>query len=187
MLQRRLTRLEKKLKVPPEERHTSTGELQEAEVITVEGVRVCKKATNLHLDNTGRAVNKTPLQSAGESSLRWTPMSLKTPKISTVAPKGKDEVNYFILFYQIFSSFDHRVTVERKIGVEGKRRRRRQCRDTSSAALRENGLQRVRLFDCCQTYFLTSGLQISLRRTYSLHHLRATFLGHSVRGCTWRI
>jgi fanconi-associated nuclease 1 len=91
MLQRRLTRLEKKLKVPPEERHTSAGQLQEAKETTVEGIRIYKRDSSLHPDNNGRAINKTPLQSAAESSLRWTPMSLKPLKISAVALKGKDE------------------------------------------------------------------------------------------------
>jgi Fanconi-associated nuclease 1 len=91
MLQRRLARLEKKLNVPPEERHTNAGQLQKAEETTVEGIRIYKRASSLYLDNT-RAVNKTPLQSAGESSLRWTPKSLRPTKISTVALKSEDEV-----------------------------------------------------------------------------------------------
>jgi Fanconi-associated nuclease 1 len=103
MLQRRLGRLEKKLNVPPEERHTSAGQLLKPEAVTVEGIRIHKRASSLHLDGTGRAVNKTPLQSAGESSLRWTPRSLKPQKISTVPLKGKYEVRLQIAFHALSS------------------------------------------------------------------------------------
>jgi|SRR5882762_4785686 Fanconi-associated nuclease 1 len=105
MLERRLTRLEKKLKVPPEERHTNDGQLRQAEETTVEGIRIYKRASSLHLDTVGRALSKTPLQSAGESSLRWTPMSLKPERVSTVALKGNDEVRHRISS-RIFASSD---------------------------------------------------------------------------------
>jgi fanconi-associated nuclease 1 len=96
MLQRRLTRLEKKLKVPPEERHTNAGQLRKAEETTIEGTRIYKRASSLYLDNTGRAVNKTPLQSASGSWLRWTPKSLKPTKISSAPLKGNDEARPYI-------------------------------------------------------------------------------------------
>jgi hypothetical protein len=86
MLQRRLTRLEKRLNVPPEDRHISAGEMQKAEETTVEGTRIYHRATSLHLDNVGRAVNKStanPLQ--GKTDL----VSFLWPqKVTTVPLKG---------------------------------------------------------------------------------------------------
>lgn len=91
MLQRRLTRLEKKLNVPPEDRHTSAGELQKAEETTVEGVRIYSRASSLHLDRAGRAVDKSavnPLQVKVDLvSLLW------PPKVTTVLLKGSVEVS----------------------------------------------------------------------------------------------
>jgi hypothetical protein len=140
MLQRRLVRLEKKLNVPPEERHTSAAQLQKADEITVEGVRIYKRASSMHLDSTGRAINKTPLQSA-DGSLRWTPMSLKPVKISTVSLKGKDEVLFNI--GSVIFIFEPIVKGKGKVGLEGNKWRRNQCRGFGSPALQTTGLQGV--------------------------------------------
>ncbi|KAI0957731.1 hypothetical protein AcW1_006029 [Taiwanofungus camphoratus] len=58
MLERRLTRLESRLKMPMEERHTCLGKLQKADKILIEGVRVYHREASLVLDQTGRIVNK---------------------------------------------------------------------------------------------------------------------------------
>src|ERR1700722_2263994 len=135
MLQRRLTRLEKKLNVPPEERHNSAGQLQQAEETTVEGIRIYKKPSSMHLDNIGRAVNKTPLHHVdrvGESSFRWM-MSPNPTTINTIALKGNDKVRISFVLY--FLTFDHLSEGDGKVGLERTRRRRNNRRDTSSAVL----------------------------------------------------
>ncbi|KAG0701782.1 hypothetical protein DFH29DRAFT_982609 [Suillus ampliporus] len=56
-LDRRLTALEKKLKLPPEERHTSEGKLLSTSSVSFEGVRVYHRTASLRLDRTGRNTN----------------------------------------------------------------------------------------------------------------------------------
>ncbi|KZT69818.1 hypothetical protein DAEQUDRAFT_241498 [Daedalea quercina L-15889] len=63
-LERRLTTLEKRLKVPDEERHTCEGKLEKAAVVQVVGVRVYHRETSLKLDPFGRNVNKASESSA---------------------------------------------------------------------------------------------------------------------------
>ncbi|KAI0780638.1 hypothetical protein BD413DRAFT_619127 [Trametes elegans] len=55
MLERRLTRLERALDVPPDERHTCAGLPKKAERVPVVGVRVDKR---MHLDEAGRVAEK---------------------------------------------------------------------------------------------------------------------------------
>ncbi|KAG1782315.1 hypothetical protein EV702DRAFT_1176606 [Suillus placidus] len=58
-LDRRLTALEKKLKVEPADRHTSEWNLQPPVVVSFEGVRVRHRAASLKLDRSGRNINDT--------------------------------------------------------------------------------------------------------------------------------
>ncbi|KAG2064112.1 hypothetical protein BDR04DRAFT_1130893 [Suillus decipiens] len=58
-LDRRLTALEKKLKVVPADRHTSEWNLQPPVFVAFEGVRVRHRAASLKLDRSGRSINDT--------------------------------------------------------------------------------------------------------------------------------
>ncbi|KAG2037349.1 hypothetical protein BDR03DRAFT_920111 [Suillus americanus] len=61
-LDRRLTALEKKLKVDPADRHTSEWNLQPPVLVSLEGVRVRHRAASLKLDRSGRKINDTAKQ-----------------------------------------------------------------------------------------------------------------------------
>lgn len=99
-LLRRLTKLERKLKVPPEERHICTASLDKAEDIFIEGTRIWQSAASLCLDSTGRVVKPTmPLPTSAEApNLRWTPESLGAQKVDTVPKAAKEVRNVFLLF-----------------------------------------------------------------------------------------
>ncbi|KAF8447634.1 VRR-NUC domain-containing protein [Boletus edulis BED1] len=56
-LQRRLRRLENKLKIPVKERHTCDGVLVNADEVVFEAVRLRHRAASLKLDRTGRCIN----------------------------------------------------------------------------------------------------------------------------------
>ncbi|KAI0333539.1 hypothetical protein GY45DRAFT_1344002 [Cubamyces sp. BRFM 1775] len=64
MLERRLTRLEKRLDVPLEERHECAGRLKAAGKVFVQGERVDRR---LHLDEAGRVVISTALEGGAAS------------------------------------------------------------------------------------------------------------------------
>ncbi|KAH9951864.1 VRR-NUC domain-containing protein [Amylocystis lapponica] len=64
MLERRLTTLENRLKLPHEERHVCAGGLRKAEKRTVVGVRVYTRASSLVLNTTGHVLNKPSVMSA---------------------------------------------------------------------------------------------------------------------------
>ncbi|KAI0664677.1 VRR-NUC domain-containing protein [Cubamyces menziesii] len=76
MLERRLTRLEKWLNVPQEERHECAARLAAAVKVFIEGERVDRR---LHLDEAGRVVNSTAPESGtdgkagggGVRELKW--------------------------------------------------------------------------------------------------------------------
>lgn len=84
MLVQRLTRLEKRLKVPLEERHVCEGSLQTATEVNVEGVRVRHRAGSMLLDRAGRVVNN----GAKTQGLSW------SNRIDTSPVKIKVEVRY---------------------------------------------------------------------------------------------
>ncbi|GBE81686.1 hypothetical protein SCP_0400570 [Sparassis crispa] len=54
MLERRLTKLENRLKIPPEDRHVCEGKLEKAAEVYVEGVRVLHRGTSMVIDRAGR-------------------------------------------------------------------------------------------------------------------------------------
>ncbi|KAH7909857.1 VRR-NUC domain-containing protein, partial [Hygrophoropsis aurantiaca] len=58
-LVRRLTKLEKQVGLPLNDRHTSEGKLLQAEKATIEGIRIRHRAASLALDRTGRNTSKT--------------------------------------------------------------------------------------------------------------------------------
>lgn len=58
-LERRLTTLEKRLKVPEEERHVCEGKLDKAAVVEIVGTRVYHRDQSLKLDPFGRNINKS--------------------------------------------------------------------------------------------------------------------------------
>ncbi|KDQ61078.1 hypothetical protein JAAARDRAFT_571662 [Jaapia argillacea MUCL 33604] len=57
MLERRLTRIEKRLGIPVDERHVCEGKLRKAIEVFVEGTRVKHRAASLIMDETARVVN----------------------------------------------------------------------------------------------------------------------------------
>ncbi|CCM01558.1 uncharacterized protein FIBRA_03617 [Fibroporia radiculosa] len=67
-LERRLTILEKRLKIPEENRHVCEGKLSKAEKIAITGVRVYHRAESMRLNQLGRVVNKPPLVTVKEST-----------------------------------------------------------------------------------------------------------------------
>ena len=71
MLERRLTRLEKSLNVPLEERHVCEGSLKKAELVYVAGVRIRHRASSLMLDKAGRVVNESPTKAPITDLLSW--------------------------------------------------------------------------------------------------------------------
>ncbi|KAH9928150.1 VRR-NUC domain-containing protein [Fomitopsis serialis] len=58
-LERRLTTLEKRLKVPEEERHVCEGRLEKATLVQITGTRVYHRETSLKLDLFGRNVARS--------------------------------------------------------------------------------------------------------------------------------
>ncbi|TBU49163.1 VRR-NUC domain-containing protein [Dichomitus squalens] len=113
MLERRLTRLEKKLKVPLEECHECEARLQAAIDVHVEGVRIRHRASSLRLDSVGRVRgSENPEQNLG---LSWSnrrqpsprkPREEKPEKGGKTIWKGRDdeEVEVEILALQHYES-----------------------------------------------------------------------------------
>ena len=92
MLERRLTRLEKKLKVPLEECHKCEARLQAATDVYVEGIRIRQRAGSLVLDSVGRVRgSENPGQVQG---LFWSNRREHSPK------KLASEVGLRSVYYQ---------------------------------------------------------------------------------------
>ncbi|TFK54629.1 hypothetical protein OE88DRAFT_1653035 [Heliocybe sulcata] len=68
-LTRRLTTLEKRLKIPADERHSCEGELRNSEEVHTTGVRVRHRAASLALDQTGRLLNRVMAARKEESGM----------------------------------------------------------------------------------------------------------------------
>ena len=64
-----VTKLERILMVPLEERHICEGSLKESVKVEVVGVRIRHRADSLLLDQAGRVVNQSPVKTQG---LSWT-------------------------------------------------------------------------------------------------------------------
>ncbi|KAI0362440.1 hypothetical protein OH77DRAFT_1515684 [Trametes cingulata] len=82
MLERRLTRLEKRLRVPEEERHECAGGLRKAREVWVVGVRVDRR---LLLDEAGRVVNQDGVggKEGTKGLLRWAKVRSASPRKRT--------------------------------------------------------------------------------------------------------
>ncbi|KAF7986651.1 hypothetical protein HWV62_26482 [Athelia sp. TMB] len=94
-LQRRLIKLEKKLKIPAEERHTCAASLDKAAKRFLTGTRI-RHTSNLHLDSTGRAAKpeSSHSNSTDASKMQWTPGSLNASKVKAEpipAPEAKPQ------------------------------------------------------------------------------------------------
>ncbi|KAI0636683.1 hypothetical protein C8Q77DRAFT_1247200 [Trametes polyzona] len=101
MLERRLTRLEKWLQVPAEERHACTGKLKEAHHVSIAGERLDRR---MQLDEAGHVVHPAggdeAKAKAGASLLKWVnppscvprkPKEMKPEKITGKSVwKGRD-------------------------------------------------------------------------------------------------
>ncbi|KAI9571252.1 VRR-NUC domain-containing protein [Boletus coccyginus] len=100
-LQRRLRRLENKLKIPVKERHTCDGILADADEVVFEGVRLRHRAASLKLDRTGRCID-APHQGNQNIKRYYSPVitsvkpesgssaaSASRSKSSSDIPKGK--------------------------------------------------------------------------------------------------
>jgi len=59
MLERRLTRLENRLRLPPDDRHVCVGVLKKCEHVQVLGTRIRSEVAALRLDTTGRQIEAT--------------------------------------------------------------------------------------------------------------------------------
>ncbi|KAG1858038.1 hypothetical protein DFJ58DRAFT_726755 [Suillus subalutaceus] len=105
-LDRRLTALEKKLKLDPADRHTSEWSLQPPVLVSFEGVRVRHRAASLKLDRSGRKINDTAKQKVsitpagditkflspkkpGITKVDATPVSIKAETRERKEEKGK--------------------------------------------------------------------------------------------------
>ncbi|KAF8514069.1 VRR-NUC domain-containing protein [Gautieria morchelliformis] len=92
-LERRLTRLEKMLNVPMNERHKCDGQLKQARDVYVEGVRVKHRASTLVLDRSGRIKGGTNPLSTGRSKSE-TPFTIfraSTQPLLTEASESRKE------------------------------------------------------------------------------------------------
>ena len=92
MLERRLTRLEKKLKVPLEECHKCEARLQAATDVYVEGIRIRQRAGSLVLDSVGRV--RGPENPEQVQGLFWSNRREHSPK------KLASEVGVRSVYYQ---------------------------------------------------------------------------------------
>ncbi|RPD66429.1 hypothetical protein L226DRAFT_479073 [Lentinus tigrinus ALCF2SS1-7] len=88
MLERRLTRLEKRLNIPPENRHICEGSLQKAEDVYVEGVRIRHREDSLLLDRAGRVVNGSPKKTQITEVLNWKNRKEPAPKVKQEGAKS---------------------------------------------------------------------------------------------------
>ncbi|KAI1794637.1 VRR-NUC domain-containing protein [Ganoderma leucocontextum] len=108
MLERRLTRLEKKLKVPPGECHICEGGLKTAKDVYVEGERI--RPNGIHLDTALRVVGRGPGQTQGLAWRNRRELSPKKPKEEKPEKGGKsiwkgrddEEVNVETLALQYY-------------------------------------------------------------------------------------
>lgn len=69
MLERRVLRLEKILKIPIDQRHTSENDLKKTSSIFIEGVRVHSRLEGMHLDSIGQVVAHSPKTPLSQSQL----------------------------------------------------------------------------------------------------------------------
>ncbi|KAG8217794.1 putative fanconi-associated nuclease 1 [Butyriboletus roseoflavus] len=93
-LQRRLGRLENKLKIPVKERHTCDGTLVDADEVVFEAVRLRHRAASLKLDRTGRCINTNASQQGHQDIKRYyspVAISVKFEHSSSVAPPSRRE------------------------------------------------------------------------------------------------
>ncbi|KAH7921382.1 hypothetical protein BV22DRAFT_1198248 [Leucogyrophana mollusca] len=88
-LERRLTRLEKRLGLSPGDRHTSEGKLRDAEKVTFEGVRIRHRAASLALDRTGRNTKNAVIMTTPKKNpdiRQHLPLSSAAPRIKNEKP-----------------------------------------------------------------------------------------------------
>lgn len=86
--------LEKKLKIPVNERHTCDGILVDAVEVVFEAVRLRHRAASLKLDWTGRCTNANTSQQGNQDIKRYySPVttSVKAERGSSVAPPSRHE------------------------------------------------------------------------------------------------
>ncbi|KIK92306.1 hypothetical protein PAXRUDRAFT_830065 [Paxillus rubicundulus Ve08.2h10] len=86
-LLRRLTKLENKLKLPLEDRHSCEGKLADAEEVVFEAVRIRHRATSLKLDRTGRSLSNTAFPQKNQQINNFYPL-LATPVKSESSSKA---------------------------------------------------------------------------------------------------
>ncbi|OCH92080.1 hypothetical protein OBBRIDRAFT_886490 [Obba rivulosa] len=98
-LHRRLARLEKKLRVPEEDRHSCQGEQRKADKVEIYGVRVYRSAGSLLLDRACRNVNKQsdesqtrlPFAPQADSSLEKPPTVADEKRTGKSIWKGRND------------------------------------------------------------------------------------------------
>ena len=81
-LERRLTRLEKRLNVPINERHECDGQIKKARELFIEGVRVKNRASSVILDKSGHMRGIVPFFTGQSKSA--TPSSIFTSTQSLI-------------------------------------------------------------------------------------------------------
>ncbi|KAG2100148.1 uncharacterized protein F5147DRAFT_747172 [Suillus discolor] len=96
-LDRRLTALEKKLKVEPADRHTNEWNLQPLVLVSFEGVRVRHRAASLKLDRSGRNINdsaksKVSITQAGDITKFLSPKKPGVTKVDATPVSIKAEI-----------------------------------------------------------------------------------------------
>lgn len=92
-LQRRLRRLENKLKIPVKERHICDGIIVDADEIVFEAVRLRHRAASLKLDRTGRCINAHASQQGNQDIKRYYSLvtTVKQEHSSSVAHPSRRE------------------------------------------------------------------------------------------------
>ncbi|KAF8582657.1 hypothetical protein K439DRAFT_1413052 [Ramaria rubella] len=89
-LERRLTRLEKKLKIPMEERHKCDGKLKKAHEVYIEGNRVKNRAGSVVLAKTYHKSNQPSERCKPEDLFAEVKASMQTPQTNSILScKGK--------------------------------------------------------------------------------------------------
>ena len=150
-LERRLTTLEKRLKVPDEERHVCEAKLEKATVVEIVGTRVYHRDQSLKLDSFGRNVNKSAKSSAKTaSSATAAQKSLLADWVQPAAvPPEKHPPEVRLTFQPVkvllrLHTSTGSAKVDWQVYLGGSRWRGSHSGDAGPPALREQRLQGVR-------------------------------------------
>ena len=130
MLERRVIRLEKILKIPIDQRHTSETDLKKLSPIFIEGVRVHSGLEGMRLDPIGQVVANSPKTPLSQTQL---PFTVKKTLITTFkkgepsssvresnsGTKARKYSSFFLSTEPDVLNFSHRRRRGNRSGLEG--------------------------------------------------------------------